>query len=163
MFAVGIDIDARTYFSSVTGTIALPTAIKLFSWLTSLLRSLLGRAALKLIYTFIICFVIGGVTGLLMANSELDIALHDSYFVVAHFHYVLSLGALFGLMVGVCCLYYCLTGNYLTEHLARLVVLLVLLGTSAVFWPMHASGLLGCPRRISDYSDQYVGYSGGIS
>jgi len=86
MFAVGLDIDARTYFSSITYVIAVPTSVKLFSWLISLLRSLLGCTGIQLILGFLCMFTLGGITGLVLANSEIDLVIHDSYFVVAHFH-----------------------------------------------------------------------------
>jgi len=102
MFTVGLDVDARVYFSSVTLLIALPTSIKVFSWLVTLLRTMVCTTVLLLIYGFIVMFVLGGVTGLVLANSEIDLVMHDSYFVVAHFHYVLSLGAVFGFLCGLC-------------------------------------------------------------
>jgi len=133
MFAAGVDVDARVYFSSITMLIALPTAVKVYTWLSSLLRSLFGSGVLMLIYGFIVMFVIGGVTGLLMANSEIDLVVHDSYFVVAHFHYVLSLGAVFGFALGAAAVYQLALGVVIGEHGARVAVGLLLLGTNAVF------------------------------
>jgi len=133
MFTVGLDIDARVYFSSITMLIALPTSIKVFSWLVSLMRCMFCSSVLMLIYGFVVMFVLGGVTGLVLANSEIDLIMHDSYFVVAHFHYVLSLGAVFGFMCGLCVVYQLVLGIVLGEHTMRLCVGLLLLGTNTVF------------------------------
>lgn len=133
MFTVGLDVDARVYFSSVTLLIALPTSIKVFSWLVTLLRSMVCTSVLLLIYGFIIMFVLGGVTGLVLANSEIDLVMHDSYFVVAHFHYVLSLGAVFGFLCGLCVVYQLVLGVVMAEHTMRLFCGLLVLGTNTVF------------------------------
>lgn len=101
MFTVGIDVDTRSYFSAATLLIALPTSIKVFSWLVAIRRCPVAPTSTLYIKAFLLMFLLGGVTGLVLANSELDLALHDTYYVVAHFHYVLSLGAVFGLLVGV--------------------------------------------------------------
>lgn len=133
MFTVGLDVDARVYFSSVTLLIALPTSIKVFSWLVTLLRCMVCSSVLLLIYGFIIMFVLGGVTGLVLANSEIDLVMHDSYFVVAHFHYVLSLGAVFGFLCGLCVVYQLVLGVVMAEHTMRLFVGMLVLGTNTVF------------------------------
>lgn len=153
MFAVGIDIDARTYFSAVTQTIAIPTAVKIYTWADSLLRKLLSRTAIRWVQFFLIMFVVGGISGLLLANSELDVVLHDSYHVVAHFHYVLSLGALFGFLAGFAKLWPSLSGSRFAEQTSWVVSSIMAIGASIIFWPMHAIGLLGLPRRIADCSD----------
>jgi cytochrome c oxidase subunit 1 len=110
MFCSGLDIDARTYFTAVTITIALPTAIKIFSWLISALRWMMVNTLGQLVIIFIVMFTIGGCTGLILGNSELDLTLHDSYFVVGHFHYVLSLGATIGLLCAVCACFQAIFG-----------------------------------------------------
>jgi len=133
MFTVGLDVDARVYFSSVTLLIALPTSIKVFSWLVTLLRTMVCTTVLLLIYGFIVMFVLGGVTGLVLANSEIDLVMHDSYFVVAHFHYVLSLGAVFGFLCGLCVVYQLVLGVVMAEHSMRLFCGLLVLGTNTVF------------------------------
>lgn len=104
-------------------------------------------------------FLIGGISGLLLANAELDTVLHDSYHVVAHFHYVLSLGALFGFLAGFAKLWSSLSGTRFAEQTSWGVSLLMAVGASVIFWPLHAIGLLGCPRRIADCSDQNIGSS----
>lgn len=101
MFTVGMDVDTRVYFSSATLLIALPTSIKMFSWVVGLRRTLVATSAAWYIVAFLLMFLLGGVTGLVLANSEVDLVMHDSYYVVAHFHYVLSLGAVFGLSNGI--------------------------------------------------------------
>lgn len=110
MFTVGLDVDTRSYFSSATLLIALPTSIKVFSWLVAMRRSMVTSITSWYIMSFLLMFLLGGVTGLVLANSELDLVLHDTYYVVAHFHYVLSLGAVFGLLVGLVCTHELLLG-----------------------------------------------------
>lgn len=111
MFTVGLDIDTRAYFGSITITIGVPTAIKLFNWLYTLVmqRTSLTVECMYLVL-FILMFFIGGVTGLILANVSLDVQLHDTYFVVAHFHYVLSLGAVVGTLSGIYALIYYVIG-----------------------------------------------------
>lgn len=101
MFTVGLDVDTRSYFSAATLLIALPTSIKVFSWLVAIRRSTYVPTTTWYITSFLLMFLLGGVTGIVLANSELDMVMHDTYYVVAHFHYVLSLGAVFGLLVGI--------------------------------------------------------------
>lgn len=104
-------------------------------------------------------FTIGGCTGLVLGNSELDLTLHDSYFVVGHFHYVLSLGASIGLLCCLCSCYQALFGITTDDYMVRVTCGLLLLATNTLFWPMHLTGILGFPRRISDYPDQFISYS----
>jgi cytochrome c oxidase subunit 1 len=159
MFTSGLDIDARMYFTCITITIALPTAIKVFSWLTTLLRWCHSNTIAQLVCVFIIMFTIGGCTGIILGNSELDLVLHDSYFVVGHFHYVLSLGASLGLLSCLVACYQALFGVSSDDYPIRIACGLLLLATNVLFWPMHIYGLLGYPRRISDYPDQFISYS----
>lgn len=101
MFTVGLDVDTRVYFSSATLLIALPTSIKMFSWMVALRRVTIASTVAWYITGFLLMFLLGGVTGIVLANSEVDLSMHDTYYVVAHFHYVLSLGAVFGMSTGV--------------------------------------------------------------
>lgn len=133
MFTTGLDIDARTYFSGVTCVIALPTAIKIFSWVSSILRSLCGTPFLIIIYSFITMFTLGGITGVILSNSEVDITLHDSYYVVAHFHYVLSLGAVIGVIIGVLNLYHTLLGLTESAWMEKVYAWLIVAGANATF------------------------------
>lgn len=133
MFTVGMDVDTRSYFSSATLLIALPTSIKVFSWLVAMRRCSVYTTASTYIMAFLIMFLLGGVTGLVLANSELDLVLHDTYYVVAHFHYVLSLGAVFGLLLGVVTTHELLVGYRLPLWAGRVQLALLLVGAISVF------------------------------
>jgi len=161
MFTVGLDLDSRTYFGSITLVIGVPTCIKIFNWIYSVCCSdLLVWMEMYFVYMFIFMFIIGGITGLVLANVGLDVLLHDTYFVVAHFHYVLSLGATVGVMSGF--LHY-ITRWLFVEYSFLFVMccfFLVLTGSNFVFFPLHLTGLLSFPRRISDYPISYaMGYN----
>jgi len=106
--------------------------------------------------SFLLMFLLGGVTGLVLSNSELDLVLHDTYYVVAHFHYVLSLGAVFGLLVGIVSTHELLVGYRISSYLSRIQILVLVAGTSSVFWGMHLSGAMGLPRRMPDSPDVYM-------
>lgn len=133
MFTVGLDVDTRVYFSSATLLIALPTSIKMFSWLVGLRRTLLATSAAWYVVAFLLMFLLGGVTGLVLANSEVDLMMHDTYYVVAHFHYVLSLGAVFGMSNGLLSCHELCVGYRVAAWLARLQLLLLVTGTTCVF------------------------------
>nr|UYP51016.1 cytochrome oxidase subunit I [Trypanoplasma borreli] len=160
MFVIGMDIDSRAYFGSLSLLIGLPTCIKIFNWFYSFLfYDLLLLIEAYFVVIFIFMFLFGGITGLLLANVGLDVLLHDTYFVVAHFHYVLSLGAVIGVFGGV--FHFCWKWIPL-EFFVFLVyynLIVLFLGSNILFYPLHSLGLYSFPRRISDYPINFLLYS----
>jgi cytochrome c oxidase subunit 1 len=160
MFTIGMDVNTKMYFTAATMVIAVPTGIKIFSWIATMWGgSLSFQTPMMWSIGFIFMFTVGGVTGVVLANGGIDNYMHDTYYVVAHFHYVLSLGAVFSLFAGFYYWFGKMSGRMYNEFLGQLHFWVFFIGVNILFFPMHFLGLDGMPRRYPDYPDAFQGWN----